>query len=48
MTIGSGIAAAGFLLAFVWGCSVSQNVAAGVVVFGVVIALFAILNGRVK
>ena len=34
MTIGSGIAVAGFLLAFVWASTISENVAAGVVIFG--------------
>jgi hypothetical protein len=47
VTIGSGIAVAGFLIAFVWGCSVSQNVAVGVVIFGAMIAFFVVLKGRV-
>jgi hypothetical protein len=37
MTTGSGIAAAGWLLAFVWACSVSENTAAGVVFAGICI-----------
>ena len=34
MTLGSGIALAGFLAAFVYACTISENVAAGVVIFG--------------
>jgi hypothetical protein len=40
MSVGSGIAAAGWLLAFVWACSVSQNTAAGVVISGICIIVF--------
>jgi hypothetical protein len=35
MTTGSGIALAGWFLAFVWACSVSENTVAGVVGFGI-------------
>ena len=39
MTIGSGIAVAGWLIAFVWACTVSENTVAGVVIAGVLIAV---------
>jgi hypothetical protein len=38
MSAGTGIAIAGWFLAFVWACSISANTAAGVVCFGVIIA----------
>ena len=38
MSAGTGIAVAGWFLAFVWACTVSENTAAGVVVFGVIAA----------
>lgn len=40
MSIGSGIAIAGWFLAFVWGCTVSENVAGGLVLFGAIIGGF--------
>jgi hypothetical protein len=39
MTIGGGIAVGGWFLAFVWACTISANVVAGVVISGVVIAV---------
>jgi hypothetical protein len=41
MSIGAGIAIAGFLVAFVWAASISENMAAGVVIFGGLAALVA-------
>jgi hypothetical protein len=38
MSIGSGIALAGWFIAFVWACTVSENVAAGIVISGIVAA----------
>ena len=38
MSAGCGIAIAGWFLAFVWACSVSENTAAGVVIFGLIVA----------
>lgn len=46
MSIGGGIALAGFLLAFVWGVSISENTAAGVVVLGAIGAFVALVSGR--
>lgn len=40
MTTGTGIAIAAWFLAFVWGTTVSSNSAAGVVIFGLIIAAF--------
>jgi hypothetical protein len=41
MSVGTGIAFAGWFLAFVWACSISANTAAGVVIFGVIGAAWA-------
>lgn len=38
MSIGAGIAVAGWFIAFVWAASVSENIAAGVIVFGLIAA----------
>ena len=46
MSMGTGIAVAGWFLAFVWACSFSANTAAGVVIFGVIVAaLVGVLKG---
>lgn len=39
MSIGAGLAIAGWFLAFVWACSVSENTAAGVVILGIIVAV---------
>jgi hypothetical protein len=41
MSIGSGIALAGFLIAFVWAATESDNIAAGVVIIGGIAVLIA-------
>lgn len=40
MSTGAGIALAGWFIAFVWACTVSENVAAGVVIFGLIIGFW--------
>lgn len=40
MTTGTGIAIAAWFLAFVWANSIGSNTAAGVVIFGAIIAAF--------
>jgi hypothetical protein len=45
MSVGSGIAVAGWFLAFVWACSISTNTAAGVVIFGLILAGVVVLRG---
>jgi hypothetical protein len=38
LSVGTGIAVAGWFIAFVWACSVSNDTAAGVVIFGIIVA----------
>lgn len=42
MSVGAGIAVAGWFLAFVWACRTSEATAAGVVIFGCLVGIFAL------
>lgn len=46
MNTGSGIAIAGWLLSFVWACSISENTVAGVVIAGIVVVVVVVLLKR--
>lgn len=46
MTVGGGIATAGWFIAFVYACTISQNTAVGVVIFGLLIAGYNSLRPR--
>jgi hypothetical protein len=46
MSIGGGIAVAGWFIAFVWACTVSENTAAGVVIGGIIVTGCSLANGE--